>query len=154
MCQGWQELNPCRPSQNEWTPLSPEPNYALQHKITIHKELDSMTPDAFWAELCAPLISFYGHPQSSLCLQTSQGFDSNPPAAAAAPPSAKASPAAIAGVTSREPPSGWRGGGGRSSAACRKLGARQRNRDRSCQGRLKQGCQRMNKPGCACNYLK
>ena len=31
----------------------------LQHKATILHELDSMTPDAFQAELCASLTSFY-----------------------------------------------------------------------------------------------
>jgi hypothetical protein len=32
---------------------------AIQHEETILKELDSMTPDDFRAELCAALISFY-----------------------------------------------------------------------------------------------
>jgi hypothetical protein len=80
-----------------WNPYVYAPHSrAIQHEATILKELDSMPPDAFWAELSASLIPFYkgllkvpgagGRPEARTIKR--------PPPAAAAPPPAEVSMAA------------------------------------------------------------
>jgi hypothetical protein len=117
-----------------------------------------MTPDAFRAELRASLTSFYkdilkvpgagGRPQAKIIKRRFAGKPADEPADAD-PPSAEVPPAV--GCRAPSPPP-------------RRLARRplpkphrrpgQRESGRSWQGRLGQGCQRTNKPVCACNDLK
>jgi hypothetical protein len=93
---------------------------ALEHEATILKELDSMPPAAFRAELRAALNAFYegilkipgagGRPEAKIIKRRFAGqladvppADPSPPPAAAGPPSVEIASAAVrAGSASRE----------------------------------------------------